>query len=73
MQVEFTPEQEAQLSEIAGQSGTRAEELVKEAALRLLEEETRFRGEVAIGIAAADRGEFVEHEQVWKNVQAILH
>jgi hypothetical protein len=37
MEVHFTPEQEAQLSEIASQAGIDAEHLVKKAALSLLE------------------------------------
>jgi hypothetical protein len=39
MQVNFTPEQEAQLTQLASKVGTNAEHLVKEAALRLLDEE----------------------------------
>ena len=37
MEVHFTPEQEEQLAEIATKAGTEAEHLVKDAALRLLE------------------------------------
>jgi hypothetical protein len=37
MEVHFTPEQEAQLAQIATTAGTDAERLVKDAALRLLE------------------------------------
>jgi len=62
MEVHFTPEQEAQLSQIASQAGTDAERLVKEAALRLLQEEARFFAAVREGIAEADRGEFIEEE-----------
>ena len=51
MEVHFTPEQEAQLSEIANQAGTHAEHLVKKAALRLLERDARFRAAVREGIA----------------------
>jgi len=36
MEVHFTPEQEAQLAQIATSAGTNAERLVKDAALRLL-------------------------------------
>jgi hypothetical protein len=36
MQVDFTPEQEAQLAQLAISAGTDTERLVKEAALRLL-------------------------------------
>jgi predicted transcriptional regulator len=72
MEVHFTPEQEAQLSQIANHSGTDTEQLVKDAALRLLREDARFREGVTRGIAAAERGEFVEHDQVWANVERIL-
>lgn len=60
MEVHFTPEQAAQLAQIATQEGTDPERLVKDAALRLVEEEARFRAAVRKGIAQADRGEFIE-------------
>jgi hypothetical protein len=41
--VHLTPEQEAQLSQIASHAGTDTERLVKDAALRLLERDARFR------------------------------
>ena len=41
MEVHFTPEQEAQLAQIATNAGTDAEQLVKDAVLRLLQEDTR--------------------------------
>jgi predicted transcriptional regulator len=64
MEVHFTPEQETQLSQIATHAGTDAERLVKDAALRLLQEEARFRAAVREGIAQADRGEFIEEEEM---------
>lgn len=42
MEVRFTPEQEARLAQLATKSGTDAEHLVMDAALSLLEDETRF-------------------------------
>ena len=62
MEVHFSPEQEAQLSQIALHNGTAAEQLVKDAALRLVEETVRFRAAVREGIAQADRGELVDDE-----------
>ena len=74
MHLDFTPEQEAQLSQLANYAGKEdAEHLVKDAALRLLEEGRRFREGVERGIAAADRGEFVESDEVWANIEKILH
>jgi predicted transcriptional regulator len=64
MEVHFTPEQEARLSQIAARSGTDPECLVKDAALRLLEEDARFREAVREGIAQADRGEFLEEAEM---------
>jgi hypothetical protein len=40
MEVHFTPEQEAQLEQLATQAGTDAERLVKDIVLRLLEDKT---------------------------------
>ncbi len=64
MEVHFTPEQEAQLSEIAMHNGTAAEQVVKDAALRLLADERRFREAVERGIAQADRDELIDHEEI---------
>jgi predicted transcriptional regulator len=64
MEVHFTPEQEAELSQIAAQAGTDAERLVKDAALRLIQEEASFRAFVREGVAQADRGEFIEEEEM---------
>ena len=60
MEVHFTPEQEARLSQIATEAGTDPERLVKDAALRLLEEDAHFRAAVREGIEQADRGEFID-------------
>ncbi len=64
MEVHFTPEQEAQLAQIATNEGTDAERLVKNAALRLLQDDARFRAAVREGMAQADRGEFIEEEEM---------
>jgi len=72
MEVRFTPEQEARLSKIATQEGVDPEELVKDAALRLLEDDVRFRAGVRKGIEQADRGEFVEEEEMDARVKRML-
>jgi len=72
MEVHFTPEQEAQLLEIASQAGTDAEQLVKDAALRLLERESRFRASVRKGIEQADRGEFVDEREMEARIDRML-
>ena len=72
MEVHFTPEQEAQLAQIATHVGTDAEWLVKDAALRLLQEESRFRAAVVAGIAQADRGEFIEEDEMDARLEQML-
>lgn len=64
MEVHFTPEQEAQLAQIAVHSGTNTERLVTNVVARFLDEETRFLAAVEKGLAAAERGEFIEEEQM---------
>ena len=72
MEIHFTPEQEAQLTQIATQEGTDAERLVRDAAVRLLEEDARFRAAVHEGIAQADRGEFIEEEEMNARFERML-
>ena len=72
MEVRFTPEQEAELARIATTTGTDAERLVKDAALRVLEEDARFRSAVREGIAQADRGEFIEEEEMDARLEQML-
>jgi predicted transcriptional regulator len=72
MEVHFTPEQESQLSEIASQAGTDAEDLVKKAALRLLERDARFRDAVRKGMEQADRGYFVDEREMEARIDRML-
>jgi predicted transcriptional regulator len=64
MIVHFTPEQEAQLSLMAAYAGTDTEHLVKDAALRLLEQRRSFQDAVREGLEQAESGDFVEDEEV---------
>jgi predicted transcriptional regulator len=73
MEVHFTPEQEAKLAQIARDAGRDVTELVKEAALRLLEEDVRFRVAVREGIAQADRGEFIAEDEMDARFEQMLN
>lgn len=73
MEVPFTPEQEAQLSQIATYAGTDTEHLVKDAVARLLEQDKRFRAAVQKGIQQADRGEFIEEEEMEARFERMLN
>ncbi len=72
MNVQFTPEQEAQLSRIANYNGTAAEQMVKEAALRLVEEDAEIRAGIQRGIEQADRGELMDHDEVVARFERFL-
>jgi predicted transcriptional regulator len=72
MEVHFTPEQEARLAGIATTASTDAETLVRNAALRLLREDARFRAAVREGLAQADRGEFIEEEEMDARLEQML-
>lgn len=72
MELNFTPEQELHLLEIARHAGIKAERLIRDAALRILEEDTLFLAAVDRGIAAADRGEFIEEGEMDARVDQML-
>jgi predicted transcriptional regulator len=72
MEVRFTPEEEAQIAKIAVHEGVEPEELVKDAALRLLVDDTEFRASVRKGVEQADRGEFLEEDDMDARVRRLL-
>jgi predicted transcriptional regulator len=72
MEVPFTAEQEVQLARMAAKSGTDAVHLVMDAALRLLDENARFRAAIKEGLAQADRGEFIEEEEMDARFEQML-
>jgi predicted transcriptional regulator len=73
MEIHLSPEQEARLSQLATHAGKNAEELITEAAMRLLDEDAQFRAAVQKGIAQADRGEFLSDEEMDARLQRMLH
>jgi predicted transcriptional regulator len=72
MEVPLQPEKEAQLAQIASQRGLKIDELAQQVLSRYLEDDTRFIEAVNVGLAAADRAEFVEHDEVGARIQQIL-
>jgi predicted transcriptional regulator len=67
MEVNLTAELQARLSRLAAEQGRDTQAFVQEAIERLVDYDEWFLREVDKGLAAADRGEFVEHEEVWAN------
>jgi predicted transcriptional regulator len=72
MNVQFTPEQEARLAQIATNAGTVPERLVTSVVARYLDEEARFVEAVKLGEEALERGEYLTHEQVGERLQRFL-
>jgi predicted transcriptional regulator len=64
MQVDFPQELESKLNRIAAEQGKDSEALVREAVERLVGYDEWFVREVEIGIAAAEKGAFVDHAEV---------
>jgi predicted transcriptional regulator len=54
------------------QSGTDAEQLVKNAALRLLDRDARFRASARKGVEQADRGDFVDEREMEARIDRML-
>jgi predicted transcriptional regulator len=72
MEVRLQPEKEAQLAQIAAQRGLKTDELAEKVLSRYLEDDKHFVEAVNLGLAAAERGEFIEHEEVGKKLKQIL-
>ena len=66
MEVPLTPDLQAKLSQIAAHQGRAKEVLVVEALERLVSYDEWFLREVQKGLASADRGEVVDHDEVRK-------
>jgi predicted transcriptional regulator len=68
MDVPLNPDLQAKLTRLAAQQGRASEALVVEAVERLVNYDEWFLREVDKGLAAADRGELVEHSDVRKMI-----
>jgi predicted transcriptional regulator len=72
MEVPFTAEQQAQLVQIAAKAGTVPERLVTNVVARYLDQEAHFLAAVEKGIAAAERREFIEEEEMDARLEAMF-
>ncbi|MGA6987486.1 MAG: hypothetical protein WBZ01_15640 [Terriglobales bacterium] len=62
------PDLQAKLARLAAERGRDAQALVREAIEKLVDYDEWFLREVEEGLAAADRGELVDHEDVGKMI-----
>jgi len=72
MEIQLSPEKEARLQQLAARTGRNTTQLVQEAVDRLLDYETWFIQEVEKGLAAAERGELLEHEEVVERIEKYI-
>jgi len=70
MEVQLTTELQAKLARLAAEQGRNTETLVQEAVERFVNFDEWFTREVEKGLEAADRGEFVEHEEIVKLIES---
>ena len=66
MELRFNPDLQEKLSRIASEQGRDSESLVVEAVESFVNHDEWFLRELEKGLAAADRGELVDHEDVKK-------
>lgn len=64
MEVNLTPDIKAKLIRLAAEQGRDVEALAREAIERFVNYDEWFLREVEKGLAAADRGEFIEHDEI---------
>ena len=64
MEVHLTPDLQAKLARLATEQGRDSHALVLEAVERLVDYDDWFLREVEKGLSAADRAEFIEHEDI---------
>jgi predicted transcriptional regulator len=72
MEVHLTPDQQDRLAQIAVRAGTNPERLAATVVARYLDEESRFIAAVQKGLAAAERGEFIEEDEMDARLEAMF-
>ena len=72
MEVPLTAAQEAALRQLAAHAGRDPEDLVQEAVEQMIDYDRWFHGQVQIGLAQAERGEFVTHEEVGERIRQLF-
>jgi predicted transcriptional regulator len=69
MEVNLAPELQAKLTRLAAERGSEPEALVQEAIERMVDYDEWFLREVEKGMASADRGELIDHEDIGKLIE----
>ncbi len=72
MEVHFTPELQAKVDRVAAENNSGADEYVQQVVERYLDDDARLRAAVRKGIEQADRGEFIEEEEMDARVERMF-
>jgi predicted transcriptional regulator len=70
MNVPFSPETQAKLVRAAAEQGRSPESVVREAVERFLDFDDWFVRQVEEGLSAAERGDFVEHDEIGRLINS---
>lgn len=72
MELEFPPELESQLQMAAADSGKTPQEFVQDSIRDMLQGRAEFITAVQQGVLAADLGDFIEHEEVTRQLKQLF-
>ena len=70
MEVDFTPDLQAKLTRLAAERGRDTKSIVRDAVERFVDYDEWFLREVEKGLAAADRGELIDHDEIGKLIDS---
>lgn len=73
MEVDFTPDTEAQLQQAAASYGKTPAEFVRETVSDTLARRANFLTAVDRGIASADRGDLIEHDEAVERLDRLFN
>jgi predicted transcriptional regulator len=73
MEVNFTPEQQSRLHQVATRTGKDPKQVVEEGIDRMLDYDEHFLAAVEEGRASVRRGDLLEHDEVVKRIERIFH
>lgn len=72
MEISLTPEIDAGLARIADEAGKPANQVVQELVAGYVDHDGWFKREVQKGLDSLDRGKFVSHEEVGRQIERIV-
>lgn len=72
MELKLTPELQAKVERAAAENKSGAAEYVRQLVEHYVDHDRWFRQQVQKGLDQLDRGEYLEHEEVWARIEKLL-